>query len=831
MRANSSVENYENLESKMLDHEVAIHANDYTAKASVVSEEMFGLIQAGWQGVSAFEDQAEALGIGSLRWPGGNISETRPEVFGLSIPDLFDATNLFSPNPNRDRPGLSEMMDYAIELEIPFSLILPTARYADDVSFGVEELVDFLKSLLRGDFGEVPSDFTLEIGNEYYSIAHFASDPSSYGKLANEFIKTIREVTEDVALNPYDVELSIAVQVGKSLSDDELIRSSIEAEAMEAVDTLIVHALPINHNNLISVQPDSDGLESSRFDRVDAILDQWREVEPTAEDIGVFLSAWNIGAAATDPDDVNLAYQDYGARGLGTALELFSGFSSIGADAAAAWGANVGNLNRISEGSGANVELSHVGQLIQWMSGSLVDLRYLSEFEEGDRSDEYFAHSFGTDGRIVTYLVSNDLLQDSLNVDLSFLGLTGLEVVSARQISTVIDSSFGGDPNSIEARLFEKPIVADITSSVVSNGDSALGLTFSNDYQLIELTVSYDILGTDGPDTMQGTRFDDSLVSGAGADNVSGGNGNDSIESGAGDDRVNGDAGNDLITTGDGNDVVWAGLDNDRIFAGKGEDRIFSGNGDDSIQAGPGNDYVSGAHGNDDVRGEEGDDLLELGAGDDVAYGGAGNDQIFGDVGFDVVFGGDGSDLLFGGRNADNLHGEEGADTIYGDEGLDRLFGGDGSDTLFGGADNDALFGQIGDDFLFSEEGDDRVFGGSGNDIANGGDGNDTIFGNSGFDEIIGGKGNDILWGNYNADTFVFRDGDGQDVIKDFDANNLFELIDLNGVSSVSTYADISSRLVDTETGALLYLNFSDQILFEGVWVSDLSESDFIFGA
>ena len=68
---------------------------------------------------------------------------------------------------------------------------------------------------------------------------------------------------------------------------------------------------------------------------------------------------------------------------------------------------------------------------------------------------------------------------------------------------------------------------------------------------------------------------------------------------------------------------------------------------------------------------------------------------------------------------------------------------GSGADTIYGGAGNDSIFGN------------------AGNDSLNGGSGNDTL---------IGGKGDDTLIGGVGKDVFVYADGDGNDIIKDYAA-------------------------------------------------------------
>ncbi|MFC6760203.1 hypothetical protein ACFQFQ_13035 [Sulfitobacter porphyrae] len=102
-----------------------------------------------------------------------------------------------------------------------------------------------------------------------------------------------------------------------------------------------------------------------------------------------------------------------------------------------------------------------------------------------------------------------------------------------------------------------------------------------------------------------------------------------------------------------------------------------------------------------------------------------------------------------------------------------------------------------------------------------------------GFDTIVGGTGNDLLVGAFNADTFVFADfggGFGQDTIRDFDANNVFERIDLRLVSSIRDLNDLlTNHATQVGQDVLIDAGGGNTILLEGVDRNDLDASDFIF--
>jgi len=73
----------------------------------------------------------------------------------------------------------------------------------------------------------------------------------------------------------------------------------------------------------------------------------------------------------------------------------------------------------------------------------------------------------------------------------------------------------------------------------------------------------------------------------------------------------------------------------------------------------------------------------------------------------------------------------------------------------------------------------------SANDVIWGADGNDILRGNAGDDTLVGGAGNDQLTGGNGRDTFVFRFGETNDTITDFNPNE--DRIDLSAWGRVYT--------------------------------------------
>jgi len=185
---------------------------------------------------------------------------------------------------------------------------------------------------------------------------------------------------------------------------------------------------------------------------------------------------------------------------------------------------------------------------------------------------------------------------------------------------------------------------------------------------------------------------------------------------------------------------------------------------------------------------------------------------LSGGNGADQVAGGSGDDTLNGDDHADNMFGGDGDDFVFGGQGFDRFFLGSGNDTAFGGTETDAFFAHGGNDFI------------------DGGDGDDRMYGGGGFDTITGGAGNDTLEGNFNADTFIFADGFGNDIITDYNANNNFERIDLSGVSAITDFTDLATNhMVQSGSDVVISDGNGNSITLQGVNLGDLHEIDFTF--
>lgn len=237
------------------------------------------------------------------------------------------------------------------------------------------------------------------------------------------------------------------------------------------------------------------------------------------------------------------------------------------------------------------------------------------------------------------------------------------------------------------------------------------------------------------------------------------------------------------INGSNGADTILGSRTYDYIFAGGGDDTVNGFMGDDEVHGGGGNDTIMDSGGYDVLYGDGGNDILNGGALDDILWGGAGDDTLIASLngGYDEFHGEAGIDILVAEEGQKNIKASkiDGIETIswdgtrlatiqggFGNEyfdftsvnmiGIAGIKGGFGNDTVLGSGLADVINGEIGADTLF------------------GGLGDDILTGSTDFDFLTGGAGNDIFQdkaADLNGDTITdFTIGDAIQIInaKDF---------------------------------------------------------------
>ncbi len=325
-----------------------------------------------------------------------------------------------------------------------------------------------------------------------------------------------------------------------------------------------------------------------------------------------------------------------------------------------------------------------------------------------------------------------------------------------------------------------------------------------------------------GNDVATGSDLRDLILGNLGDDTLHGGGGDDDflVDLGHGFDRFFGDAGYDKVVAMAEN--VEIGLIGD--FAGTVEEFSCAGFANVSILG-------TWQWQTLDFTNVILTDIAAIDAalGNDTVLGSAGNDVIIGNMGDDTLFGHGGDDDFLVGLN-------HGFDTFDGGAGFDQILAtSDGVEIgLFGDFDNQveeiSANGFTGVSIRGNWTAQAYDFSNmqlSGITEINMDGGDDVAVGSAGDDVMVGGTGNDVLSGLAGADTFVFRDGDGQDVITDFGAGD--DLVRLEHVAGFEGFADVQGALSQVGADALLDLGGGQSVLFENTLASALTSDHFEF--
>lgn len=314
-------------------------------------------------------------------------------------------------------------------------------------------------------------------------------------------------------------------------------------------------------------------------------------------------------------------------------------------------------------------------------------------------------------------------------------------------------------------------------------------------------------------------------------DEIYGTNRADTINGGAGEDEIYSSKGNDTLNGGDDYDQLYYSNDPAAVTVNLAKKTATDGWGDtdkvlnfEMVRGSLFDDTLIGDGNDNAFRGLQGDDLIKGGSGNDVArydrdanYGGTSGVSVNLAKGIATDGFGDTDTLV----SIENVYGSEAADTLQG-SGADNVFRGNGgNDTIRGGKGNDSAAGG---------NGKDKLFGDVGNDTLEGENGADRLVGGGGRDTLVGGAGNDTLLGGKASDTFKFANGFDKDVIKDFDAMDDSEIIDLEDVSSIKGFRDLKQNHMSRDgSDVVIDAGKGDILTLTDVKFADLDAADFLF--
>lgn len=688
---------------------------------------------------STFPQVIDRVGVDLIRYPGGTITE---EFFDLANPTATDQPSTFG-GANKTVTPIDEFLNFAQQSGSAAVIVLPTYRYFDTTTRQIDPAAEaiiksFVRSVLAGDYGDAQiSGF--EIGNEWYQ-GRFEWTAAEFGELSSQIGFWIDEVLHE---DSTWADVGVYVQAGRGdddnngIADDQELAAQFTEAELNAVDGLISHfyASTSSGNPLI--------LGGNVNRRLNDLAEYWDISDETGLDLVV--TEWNIGGDGPDNTSVTGLMRNVAL------LNVFSNMMEKGVDLSAIWTAQAPGPAALSNKEGDD-HLTSTGYLYRMMRRELVDTQAVETSQNEDILDQNGneigrTYVFKGDGKTVIYLASGVGEGIDINVDFgayltpdahihaTVLGVAdGSAAADYRAVASMTAISDGelGNANTHEFHLNAYEVI----QIVITTGTGVR--LFGDD----EITTDDRFDGTAFADELWGFEGDDALTGFAGDDDLNGGGGADTIAGGSGADRIDGGDGDDLMTGGEGDDLIVAGAGSDTVDGGAGADTL---------------DY-SGSSSAVRIYAQEGVTEKD-GSGDADAF-----------------------------SAIEHFIGSEFADTIFTDDTTVSVTSGAGNDFVrtMGGEGLSVDTG-AGDDFVLAEFGSANVSLGEGNDrllsyseqvAVDGGHGDDVIHGGSQNDTIDGGHGNDTLSGGGGEDTFVLRQGNGADIILDFDTDH--DVLDLS---------------------------------------------------
>jgi len=605
-----------------------------------ISSNLFGgNIRADKDDISGgtFSETTQKLGITSLRYPGGGVTET---VFDVENPDSGLGVWGQKVIP------ISDFIAFTNENSIDPTVVVPslhiTTRSTDlsglkiinDEALGA--IRTYVSDIMGGKYGQ--TDISIfEIGNEFYNESNFMT-AADYGNVAGIIATVISEEINQFKLSPNAptdwVEPKIFVQSGRTMEESEQILGQLDAGERSKIDGVTAHTYPWSYEGFFG------DITEEKFE----VMDQWSS-EDGFGDLEYFISEWNIGS----PN---------GEDGLAQASSILAGIETMvrhGVDYASVWPLQAATENELDSPEGKPSALRVAGEVFDMISESVVGTTLL-DLDSG--STEFKVQGFEGPDKVVLFVSSRTL--DPLDLELDVSGLIpSFSHAWGEKISAVTWSARVEDPTLHKTAMpyvqtYSNPTYFDLgTETLHLDGYEIMRLVFAttNTGALLEgqeeiaslysepLDQSDSLYGGRFGDVIKGFVGNDNLFGNGGSDHIYGGNGEDNILGGRNVDSLYGENGRDFMKGNSGDDELFGGLDDDFLKGGTGEDKLLGEQGQDTLHAGAGNDCLFGGSGNDQLRGGDGNDILD---------GGLGNDQLFGGEGDDVfVFRiGDGNDKI-----------------------------------------------------------------------------------------------------------------------------------------------------------------------------------------
>lgn len=595
----------------------------------------------GWDFLKNYGLREEQIGAHHLRWPGGIPAEegidtdgdgVRDQVFSLTNPDLLD----WDRATGAPREGFSDVIAEAIRQDNSFSLVVGESPYVDayldkgpEAAYALirADVDSFVEKICAGEFGEMPKDFVVEIGSEYYATDVWQQriaggfEPKDMAYAWGSVSAVMSDAFKD-AVEKYDgaaagFEPKIAVQLGRiqspngddtdgSPEDNATFISAfdnLEASgeiAPKTIDAVIFHRYLNNFDgldNFIS-DPESAG-------QLQAAIDAWQALSVGETQLVVGWDSPDIASKPLIDADPDVALR-YGSAVGSSTLQAFSIMAQAGMDYGTIFGTDVVTSGQYGLAGGKEVYFG--GQLYGLMAESLPGTHLLTGIESNTpgvignaqvQDNTINTYAFEGEDKVVVFLAAKDFSGDSL--DCSF-GVEG--AYSSAEITTLQGDNL--DPKAVGVME-----TSTIDSLARTDGVTSLDLTFQSDFEVIRVVLSKDPTAAGGdpsaPDGPVGMEPDPSLVlyTSFEGESLHGGSGDDTIFAEHRDTTVSGWGGDDLLIAQEAGVSLYGNIGNDTLVSALDYTIMGGGEGDDLLQL----DLTESGH---LARGGDGADIFDI---------------------------------------------------------------------------------------------------------------------------------------------------------------------------------------------------------------------------
>lgn len=422
---------------------IATGSRSYAPEAGIFDADHFGYNYTGFRAFSRFENQLDGSTVGMITWPGGSLAENATDKFGLEYEGLW--------NGPASAGNLPELMAFANDSGATLAVVLPTLRYLGRMDDMRADIRDFMTDLLGGAYGPLPEKMVLEVGSEFYSTFRGMPEPARlYGDIADTMIREIQACLDNPSINALGTDLDIAIQGGRNLTEDALLRGELSDETFRSVDMVIHHRFVVM----------ATGVDKSA-DQIGTILDEWERDSEAAggdrpelflgthnvasytrgEALGDYLKMLEAQGPMTYDPAVDLAgrtdtefeqfYQhrleryDYGAEHPRVLLEMMAEYGAEGMGAAGTYGTDLQHVARLTLNDISGSPVKFVGQdMLDMMGESIRGTNLLQTSLTNDARDDTWVYGYENDDKLVVFLSASDKAPGKVALDISGLGST-----------------------------------------------------------------------------------------------------------------------------------------------------------------------------------------------------------------------------------------------------------------------------------------------------------------------------------------------------------------------------------------------------------------------